>query len=118
MKSILAKWMILSLRSKKLTSLTDDEIMEYLMKGTQSSTALINKIHKNLGDEHVKMLNLSHDWLSSYLPFVLQKINRVHFGLLQPSDVKQLEAEGVVIPTSRKFLAVPFVGKDVCSRGI
>jgi hypothetical protein len=62
------------------------------------------------------MLNLSHDWMQSYLPFILQKVNRVHFGLLQPQDIQQLEADGVKIPTSRKLVAVPFIAKDVPSR--
>ncbi len=86
------------------------------MSGRECNSSLLTKIQRNLGDEHIKMLNLGHDWLSSFLPFVLQKVNRVHFGLLQPSDVAQLESEGVKIPTTRKFMAVPFVGKDVPSR--
>lgn len=35
----------------------------------------------------MKMLNLSHDWLSSLLPFCLAKIDRVSFGLLTPADL-------------------------------
>lgn len=62
------------------------------------------------------MLNLGHDWLTAFLPFVLQKVSRVHFGLLQPADIQQLEDDGVKIPTSRKLVAVPFVAKDVPSR--
>ena len=108
--------MILWLRAKKMSVLTDAEVFEYLMKGTRTNDEILHKIHRKLSDDHVKMLNLSHSWLSSFLPFVLQKINRVHFGLLQPNDIKQLEDDGVKIPTTRKFLAVPFVGKDVPSR--
>lgn len=100
----------------KLNVLSDTEILKYLMDGMRSPSDILHKIHRELHDDHVKMLNLSHSWLSSFLPFVLQKINRVHFGLLQPGDVKQLESDGVKIPTTRKFLAVPFVGKDVPSR--
>ena len=58
------------------------------------------------------MLNHSHAWLTSFLPFILQKINRVHFGLLQPNDIVILENDGVKIPTTRKLLAVPFVGTE------
>ena len=71
---------------------------------------------KLLSDEHTKLLNLGHDWLNSYLPFCLQKINRVSFGLLHPADIELLESEGVKIPTTRKLVAVPFVAKDVPSR--
>jgi hypothetical protein len=77
---------------------------------------LLDKVKHRLGDDHIKMLNLGYDWLTSYLPFVLGKVNRVHFGLLQPHDIQQLQEDGVKIPTSRKLVAVPFVAKDVPSR--
>lgn len=34
------------------------------------------------------MLNLSHDWLHSMLPFVLGKIDRVSYGILSDLDLK------------------------------
>lgn len=37
----------------------------------------------------VQMLNLTHDWLRSFLPHVLTKINRVSFGLLTPVDLER-----------------------------
>lgn len=116
MKEILAKWLILWLRARKLPELNDDEILEFLLKGNGSNQTLQNKIKQLLGDDHLKMLNLGHDWLNSFLPFVLQKVNRVHFGLLKPEDIQQLEDDGVKIPMSRKLVAVPFVAKDVPSR--
>ena len=116
MKPILTRWLLLWLRARKLPNLTDEEVIEYLMRGVTSSHSILDKVKTRLGDDHVKMLNLGHDWLQSYLPFVLQKVNRVHFGLLQPYDVQQLEDDGVKIPTSRKLTAVPFVAKDVPSR--
>ena len=64
------------------------EIVEFLMSGVNSRHAIIDKVRTVLGDDHVKMLNLGHDWLQSYLPFVLQKVSRVHFGLLQPSNIR------------------------------
>ena len=99
-----------------MPALSDEEILTFLSRGNKSGESLIQKIKLQLNDEHVKMLNLGHDWLQSYLPFVLQKINRVHFGLLQPHDLKLLEDDGVKVPTSRKLVAVPFVAKDVPSR--
>lgn len=36
-----------------------------------------------------QMLNLTHDWLRSFLPHVLTKIDRVSFGLLTPADLKR-----------------------------
>ena len=116
LKVILCRWLLLWLRARKLPQMTDDEIIDFLSNGVRSNPNVIKKIKQYLGDDHTKMLNLGYDWINSYLPFVLQKINRVHFGLLQPADIAQLEADGVKIPTSRKLCAVPFVAKDVPSR--
>jgi hypothetical protein len=116
MKSILAKWLLLWLRARKVPLLEDDEIVSFLLLGNTSPAALLVKMKNGLADEHLKMMNLGYDWLNSYLPFVLQKVNRVHFGLLSAWDIKQLEDDGVRIPTSRKLVAVPFIAKDVPSR--
>ena len=116
MKPILCDWMILWLRKYKLPELDDAEVTEFLIKGEHSHPQVVQKIKQSLGDDHTKMLNLSHDWLTSFLPFTLQKVNRVSFGLLLPEDIKQLESDGVKIPQSRKLTAVPFVAKDVPSR--
>lgn len=32
---------------------------------------------EHLQDKHIKMLNLSREWLNSLLPHVLRKVNRV-----------------------------------------
>lgn len=63
----------------------------------------------------MKMMNLSHDWLSAYLPHVLSKIDRVSFGLLSAEDLARALAIDPKVPISRRLLAVPFVGKDVPS---
>lgn len=140
---VLARWLLLWLRARKLPKMTDEDILTFLFQGTNSGAAVI-KLVKSLSDEHAKLLNLGHDWLKSYLPFVLQKINRyvkhirfrlfiinfvivyprlrhsmvkrVHFGLLHPQDIALLEEEGFRIPTTRKLVAVPFVAKDVPSK--
>lgn len=115
MKPILARWMLPWLRARKLTKVADEDVVLYLLHGNNADSSVSAKVH-TLGDDHVKMLNLSHDWLQSFLPFVLQKINRVHFGLLHKCDIDMLVADGVKIPASRKLTAVPFVAKDVPSR--
>ncbi len=115
MKPVLARWLLLWLRARRLPQFADDEVLEFLAKGSLSNQSILSKLGR-LTDGHVKVLNLSHDWLECYLPFVLQKVSRVHFGLLQPADVAQLVADGVKIPSSRKLTAVPFVAKDVPSR--
>ena len=116
MLPLLAQWMLLWLRARKVSKLDDNDVLLYITKGNTVHSTLTNKIKTTLSDDHVKMLNLCHNWLSSFLPFVLQKVNRVHFGLLHSFDIKMLVSEGVKIPTSRKLTAVPFVAKDVPSR--
>ena len=54
---------------------------------THTRTAAIKQ---SLSDDHMKMLNLSHDWLVSLLPFVLGKINRVGYGLLSVEDMNKV----------------------------
>lgn len=57
------------------------------------------------------MLNLARDWLRSYLPHCLQKIDRVTFGLLNANDLARALALDPRMPRTRAKLAVPFVGK-------
>ena len=45
---------------------------------------------------------------------MLRKVNRVHYGLLRPHEVARYSAAGR-LPRSRRFLAVPFIGKDAPS---
>lgn len=65
---------------------------------------------------HKKLLNLCHDWLRTFLPHVLAKINRVSFGLLTSDDCKAALEDDPNVPRSRLKLAVPFIGKDVPSK--
>jgi len=64
---------------------------------------------------HKKLLNLARDWLQTYLPHCLSKVNRVSFGLLDERDIERALAYDPRMPRSRLKLAVPFVGKDVPS---
>jgi hypothetical protein len=65
---------------------------------------------------HKKLLNLCHNWLSTFLPHCLAKVNRVSFGLLSPDDIKAALETDPHVPRSRLKLAVPFMGKDVPSK--
>jgi hypothetical protein len=65
---------------------------------------------------HKKLLNLCHNWLSTFMPHCLAKVNRVSFGLLSAKDCKAALEADPHVPRSRLKLAVPFVGKDVPSR--
>ncbi|KAJ1454760.1 hypothetical protein M885DRAFT_521375, partial [Pelagophyceae sp. CCMP2097] len=59
-----------------------------------------------LGDSDIKHLNLCRDWVLVLLPWVLSKTNRVTYGMLRPQEIRRDEPKG------RRFLAVPFAGKD------
>merc|ERR1719159_435193 len=50
------------------------------------------------------------------MPFCLQKIDRVSFGLLSTDEYQRLLQTEPYMPRSRFKLAIPFVGKDVPSR--
>jgi Protein of unknown function (DUF3645) len=105
------------MRQKRLRELTDDVIIEYLIRGpSNSSLSTRTAIKEALSDEHVRMLNLTYDWLKAFMPHILSKIDRVSFGLLSPADLARALAVDPFMPRSRRLLAVPFVGKDVPSR--
>jgi len=59
---------------------------------------------------------LCRDWLRSFLPHCLQKIDRVTFGLLSKEDYERAVAADPHMPRTRAKLGIPFVGKDVPSR--
>ena len=63
----------------------------------------------------MQMLNLAEEWLSTFLPHCLQKIDRVSFGLLSAAEVVKLQKLDPHTPRSRLKLAIPFLGKDVPS---
>ena len=71
------------------------------------------EIAAGLSRESKKLLNLAADWVRSYLPHCLGKINRVSFGILSPADLVMCDPRA---PQSRRLMAVPFMGKDVPSR--
>ena len=69
------------------------------------------RIEQQLSDNHKKMINLAHDWLRSYLPHVLQKIDRVSFGIMNKEDYDRAVKADPHMPRTRVKLAIPFVGK-------
>jgi hypothetical protein len=61
------------------------------------------------------ILNLVRHWLHLILPHILQKVNRVSFGLMTQSDCYKALKKDPLTPRARLTLAVPFVGKDTPS---
>ena len=99
------------------TNIVRDEILQFLLEPWASrDTALHEHLAANLGTKQMKLLNLAHDWLRSYLPHCLQKIDRVSFGIMNERDKAQALEIDPRMPLSRFKLAIPFVGKDVPSR--
>ena len=110
LRPVLAEWLLLWLRRNGLRELTDEQALGCLMRGVRDDES----IQAQLTDRSAKSLNLGADWLGSLLPHVFKKVSRVHFGLLLPHEMHSMRADGV-LPRSRRFLAVPFVGKDAPS---
>jgi len=126
MLPLLCQWMLVWLSSKGIKGIPDSILMSYLMEGGTGSAEAANVVNSRLTGPFIKMLNLSHSWLTSFLPFVLGKIDRVSFGLLAAHDLERMgfkedglhfivKQTGIKSPLSRIYLAVPFVGKDVPS---
>eukprot|EP01059_Diplonema_ambulator_P011882 TRINITY_DN2195_c0_g1_i1.p1 TRINITY_DN2195_c0_g1~~TRINITY_DN2195_c0_g1_i1.p1 ORF type:complete len:3611 (+),score=1490.67 TRINITY_DN2195_c0_g1_i1:684-11516(+) len=110
MKPLMARWLWLWLHSQHLTALNEEEVVSFLMHRHDGLVSLIQE--RQMLPYHVKMLNLGHDWLNSYLPHVLQKINRVSFGILEKREIKKVLQDQPLTPQTRIKLAIPFVGKD------
>ncbi|GAB5356506.1 hypothetical protein AAMO2058_000295800 [Amorphochlora amoebiformis] len=121
----LAPWLLIWLRIKHFIQLTlnNSHALAYLMGGPQGETGYQNncktiglpvpkRIEQTHTREQKKILNLSAEWLQSYMPHILTKIDRVSYGLLLEEDMENFPEN---MPASRKLMGVPFVGKDVPS---
>lgn len=147
MRPVLAEWTQLWLEGNQLPELTAEETIAYIQSSAPSSDApelppmlprapsllrtrstgrssqifaprdVRHVVATVLPERYRKMLHLARDWLLSYLPHALQKINRVLFGLLSRKDLERALKDDPSMPPSRAKLAVPFVGKDMPSRG-
>eukprot|EP01050_Picozoa_sp_SAG11_P001055 SAG11_NODE_43_length_20795_cov_11.860456_3_plen_1106_part_00 len=113
LRPLLSRWIIFWLKESKLRELSFDKAFEYITRTDVSGIS--SQIRDLCSDENFKILNLTREWLMSFMPFVLGKINRVSFGLLMPRDVERALKLHPKMPRSRKLLAVPFIGKDVPS---
>ena len=128
----MAKWMLLWLEANHLcTRLSQQQLVAYLTSdgaglvapdaGGAAATRALQELHSsmergNIDSKSFQLLNLCSDWLRVYLPHVLQKIDRVSFGLLSVEEHARLLKSEPHMPRSRFKLAIPFVGKDCPSR--
>lgn len=118
MRSLLVKraisWMKAHHVFEEVDSVPNSNILEaYVLRGNLASESEVLSVICALPGSVVQVLNLAKDCTGSYLPHILAKVDRVSFGLLQPSDEEILH--GKEQPLSRKLLGIPFVGKDVPS---
>ena len=97
-----------TLASLMSSTLTDHR--EYLNK-----ISLAAAVMAKVPVQQKKLLNLAHDWLHTFLPHCMKKVNRVSFGLLNDTECKNALEIDPLLPPSRLKLGVPFVGKDVPS---
>jgi len=129
LQGLMAEWALLWLRANNYCRATfpDEHALYYLENGPPRDNpthreqlkqrkldgkVLLAEVAKHEEDQK-KVLNLAHDWLFSYLPHCIAKINRVSYGLLSKSDIEAGERKNM--PKSRSLVAVPFIGKDVPS---
>ena len=113
---LLADWLVILLVQLRIPppprGVSDAQMKAYLLRREVPSDGALDR----LSDEKMQMLNLSADWLTCFLPHVLTRVARVHYGLLQPEELARALAANPCMPKNRKHLAVPFVGKDVPSK--
>ena len=99
LKGLLCRWMLIFMSTRGLRGISDKDALEYLKNGpARSRPEIVQLIKGKVSDEHVKMMNLSHDWLETFLPFTLAKIDRVKYGLLSKNDLERLLAIDPRIP--------------------
>uniref|UniRef100_A0A0G4G6D4 ubiquitinyl hydrolase 1 n=1 Tax=Chromera velia CCMP2878 TaxID=1169474 RepID=A0A0G4G6D4_9ALVE len=111
MKPLLARWTVVFLRANHFTGLDDESTLTYILERPEGYREKLS----TLDESHIKMLNLAYDHLSSFIPHVLQKVDRVSYGILNESDQKRLADLIPSMPQSRLVLAIPFIGKDLPS---
>ncbi|CAJ1434395.1 unnamed protein product [Effrenium voratum] len=127
LKEVMVSWMTLWLASEHVGrsfaheregiidgGLSDGEVREYITKISAPESPLAKRVEM-LPKRDVQMLNLSADWLSIFLPHVLQKINRVTYGIMTDAQVDQALIRQPGMPMTRAKLSIPFIGKDVPS---
>jgi len=86
------------------------------MEETKEGAAKRESRVERLAPKDLKSMNLCFDWLQVFLPYSLQKIDRVTFGIMSAEQVAAALIEQPLMPLTRAKLAIPFVGKDVPSQ--
>eukprot|EP00397_Hematodinium_sp_SG-2012_P000007 GEMP01000007.1.p1 GENE.GEMP01000007.1~~GEMP01000007.1.p1 ORF type:complete len:5820 (+),score=1409.10 GEMP01000007.1:169-17628(+) len=123
LKPLLVEWLLIYLQQEHVADsvqyednlgLTAQEMTTYILERATPGSPLFAKVSMLTASDK-KMLNLSYDWLFTYLPHCLSKVNRVTFGLLNKSDLERALEREPLMPLTRAKVCVPFIGKDVPS---
>jgi hypothetical protein len=117
LRPLLAEWLVQWFSFQSKTKITNEQIYLYLSRppSDDASSKFLKSIGVNdelVDDDFMKMLNLAYDLLTSFIPFVLSKIDRVTFGLLNEAEIEASKISDPTAPKSRSLTAIPFVGKD------
>jgi len=124
LKPLLGRWALLWLKARGMASIPEEVLLEYIVLGW-SRREVSEVVQALLGAAQMVLLNLAHQWLNSFLPHVLAKINRVGYGLLRDEEIAQQDmvasssggaGVGGGATSTRRLVAVPFLAKDVPSR--
>lgn len=140
LKPLLAKWLLLFIKTQLFVGLSDEDTLNYITRrpGLFSTAAQRAKANRTtieqetttedtttaafiarvaaLDEGYIKVLNLSFEWLTCYLPHIWQKVDRVSYGIMNHDDIAHAIAENPHMPQSRFVTAIPFVGKDLPSQ--
>ena len=123
-KPLAVRWVVLFLLQqnaiKKKTDDISDEWVAFLTKYIEVSSGEARELHAGLSpDEQLqfqkgaKLLHLARDWVHNLVPHVMGKVNRVKYGLLTTEDLEHCDKN---MAEARRYMSVPFVGKDVPTR--
>jgi hypothetical protein len=117
LRPLLGEWLVQWFSFQAKTKITNEQIYLYLSRpmSDDASSVFLKSIGVNdelVDDDFMKMLNLAYDLLTSFVPFVLSKIDRVTFGLLNEAEIEASKLSDPTAPKSRSLTAIPFVGKD------
>ncbi|GAB5371987.1 hypothetical protein AAMO2058_001626900 [Amorphochlora amoebiformis] len=106
------KHMLREIQKGETSSCKPEMTKEEIVTEIKRREDLQEYLNENLDAGHLQMISLARDWCTSYLPHVMQKINRVTFGILNETDIQRAIKRDPHMPKTRVRLAIPFVGKD------
>ncbi|KAH8046329.1 hypothetical protein JL720_16406 [Aureococcus anophagefferens] len=111
LKPILAEWAVFWLMKSHVGGVTREDTLRFLVEGASEAGPNAD-VARRINDRstidaaHAQMLTLARDWIQSFLPHCLSKIDRVSFGVLDATDLQRAR-EDPRMPLSRRVLAIP-----------